>query len=246
MTDLKRHQIENRSREMRWRDAISRGDAGEAYRLSGEYRGAIDAQFEELSKLDSNSREYEQARNDLYMQCAVSSDLECKQRANLTSRQKERGYEDMHAQNMALHREMEKAIERADTVKYDSLKWRYQQNMQSHEALGKELERCGAKTLVDHVHEERVDVLNLDIGMRDRMQERISQCEANGRTSSRSDTEAFEKYSQLVRKDERELLEYQHAKEIEAMRDMGASEEYVRNRQEEQARFMERYDRFGY
>ena len=84
--------------------------------------------------------------------------------------------------------------------------------------------------------QQRVDKLNHDIDMRNKVAEKVEKQMEKGKPVSEQDKANLEKYSSQVKKDEIETVKKQNEKIIQGMKERGASEEAIKHQQEENAR----------
>ena len=224
--NMKTYQRTAEACERRWNTAMRDGNASEAYAATQDYKKNIQAQEEELKKMDPNSKEYAKAEQSLDEQRGNAWEMERQQRLEFSGQEKQQTYEELNHKNEQISRDMGKAVERGDTATYDSLRSQYEKNISTQETLGRQMKEEHVE-FEDTVHREKVDLQNRDIDMRDKMSERIADREGKGKSVSEEDRAAAEKYTKQVKKDEVELVKYQNDKKIESMRERGASEEEI-------------------
>ena len=232
---MKEYQKYSEIYERRWNSAMSSHNASEAYAASQDYKKNIEAQEEELKKMDPNSRDYEKAERVIDEQKSKAWDMNYQQRHQFSGEQKKQAYEQLDAKNEGISRDMSKAAERGDVKTYDSLRAQYEKNIASQEQLGGQMKEEGVE-FRDTVHQEKVDLQSHDIDMRNKMNAKVAEREAKGKSVNEEDRAAAEKYTKQVKQDEIDLVKYQGDKKVEGMRDRGASEEEIQAQEEENKR----------
>ena len=127
---------------------------------------------------------------------------------------------DLEHENERLSREMDRAVQKGDTKKYDELNQKYSNNIKAQEGISSELKTNG----IQHdntIMQQKIDKQNLDIDMRNKMAEKVQKAESKGKEANAKDKANLEKYQQSVRKDERQALEEidnRKLKEMECLR----------------------------
>lgn len=222
--------------ERRWNTAMRYGYASEAYAASHDYEKNIKAQDEELKKMDPNSHEYEKAERSLEEQRGNSWEMDRQQRDYFSGEEKKQAYQELGEKNNKISRDMTKAVERGDSANYDSLREQYEKNISSKEQLGKQMKEEGVE-FTDTVYQEKVDLHSHDVDMCSKINEKVSEKESKGKSVSEEDRIEAEKYSKQMKQSEADLLKYQNDKEIESMRERGASESAIKSKEEENDRF---------
>ena len=245
MSNMKSYQRTAEACERRWKTAMRDGNASEAYAATQDYQKNIQAQEEELKKMDPNSKEYAKAEQSIAEQRSNAWEMSREQRIEFAGEQKKQTYEELDHKNEQISRDMEKAVARGDTATYDSLRNQYEKNINTQETLGKQMKEEGVE-YKDTVHQEKIDLKDRDIDMRNKMSEKIAEKESKGKSISPEEKANAEKYAQQVKKDEIEQVKYQNDKKIESMRERGASEaeiEYQKKENEESQKWVESINR---
>lgn len=232
---MKEYQKYSEIYERRWNSAMASRNAPEAYAATQDYKKNIEAQEEELKKIDPNSRDYEKAEMAIDEQKSKMWDMNNQQRLQFFGEQKKQAYEQLDAKNEAISRDMAKAVERGDSKTFDSLRAQYEKNIASQEQLSYQMKEEGIE-FRDTVHQEKVDLQSHDIDMRNKINEKLAEREAKGKSISDEDRIASEKYTKQVKQDEIDLIKYQGDKKIESMRERGATEEEIQAQDEENKR----------
>ena len=232
---MKGYQRNAEAYERRWNNAMKQGNTAEAYTATEDYKRNIEAQEQELKQMDPNSKEYAKAESSIEEQRSKAWDMGNRQRAGSSNGQQQTAYRELSAKNTQISHDMSKSVERADTATYDSLRTQYEKNIAAQERLGKEMKEEGVE-FQDTVYREKVDLHDKDIDMRNKMNEKVARQEATGKNVSREDRASAEKYTKQVNTGEGDLVKYQNDKQIEGMRERGASEESVKAQEEENKR----------
>lgn len=221
--------------ERRWNKAMQQGNITEAYVATEDYKKNITFQEEILKQMDPNSKDYEKAEHALNEQRNMAWEMNNQQRLHSSNSQQQQAYNEFIAKNRYISNEMSKAIDRGDTIMYDSLRLQYEKNIAAQEILGNEMKSEGVD-FQDNVHQEKIDLLNKDIDIRNKMHEKIVQREEKGKKVSEEDRVTAEKYIQQVKTDEVDLVKYQNNKQIEKMNEQGFSKESIKIQEEENKR----------
>lgn len=242
---MKELERQAQSYENRWRTAKSGNNVGETYAASQDYRRNIEEQEKELKKLDPNSREYEKAERSIDEQKSKLWQMEYDQRRAFSDHDMQNGMRELEAKNEGLSREMNSAEQKGDVKRYDQLRSQYEKNINAQDQMSREMRENGVECR-DTVQQQRDDLYGHDIHMRDKMNQKVAEQTAKGKTVSEEDRANAEKYSKQVKKDEVENVKWQGNRTIESMRSRGASEEEIKAQQEkneESVRYVERINR---
>ena len=90
------------------------------------------------------------------------------------------------------------------------------------------------------VHRSKIDILDHDIAMRDRISEKIWERDEAGKPVKEEDRIMLERYVQRVKQEEVALVKYQNERILQGMRERGASETEI-TAQEEKNRESEKW-----
>lgn len=229
MTALER---EGQWYEDRWKRSIRDDNAGEAYSAVEDYKRNIAAREEELKKMDPNSREYEKAEMKIDEQKSKLWDMNYEQNRKFSHQDLSNEVENLNAKNMDISNKMSKAVENGDTRTYDTLKAQYNKNIAMQEQMGKRLKEDGFEFKANP-NQQRRDILDHDIDMRDKLSEKIAKQTEKGKQVSEEDKKALEKYSNNVKQGEIDLVKKQNQQKIDSMRERGVSEQQIKYQQED-------------
>lgn len=219
----------------RWENNYNSGNALEAQKALDDYREQMVEAKKELYNMDPNSRDYDKAQVALDKQSAKLDVMQQKQNQHYQNQHIANDVEKFKQKNEELSRKMDDAIKKGDTKTYDSLKNQYDHNMKMQEHGCERLKANGYK-YEDTLGQQRVDKLNHDIDMRNKVAEKVEKQMEKGKPVSEQDKANLEKYSSQVKKDEIETVKKQNEKIIQGMKERGASEEAIKHQQEENAR----------
>ena len=82
------------------------------------------------------------------------------------------------------------------------------------------------------VHRSKIDILDHDIAMRDRISEKIRERDEAGKPVKEEDRIMLERYVQRVKQEEVALVKYQNERILQGMRERGASETEIAAQEE--------------
>lgn len=228
---MKSYQRNAEAYERRWKTASEQGNTAEMYAATRDYEKNIKAQEEELKQVDPNSRDYEKAKRSIEEQKATHYEMSREQRSQSYGEPKREAYEQLEAKNTQLSHDMSKAVERGDVASYESLRSQYEKNVEIQDQLGRQMREEGVK-YNDTGRQSKQDIYSHDCDMRDKMNAKVAEREAKGKSVSEEDRAAAEKYKTQVKKDEQELIKYNGDRTVESMRERGASEEQIKAQEE--------------
>ena len=90
----------------------------------------------------------------------------------------------------------------------------------------------GLKIDDQNIHRSKIDILDHDIAMRDRLSEKIREREEAGKPVKEEDRAMLDRYAQRVKQEETALVKYQNERTLQGMRDRGASEAEIAAQEE--------------
>lgn len=219
--------------ENRWKKATQSGNICDAFDAVNDYRRSISTQESELERMDHNTNEYIKAEELLDEQRGACSMIEEQQnRLFLDDNKLGYAYEEYCSRNKVLSREMRTAIDRGETERYDTLRGEYQRNISSQQDIASLMNRHGVD-VKDSVLEEKFDIQNHDISMRNKLDEDIELREQRGKTVRPEDHQRADKYARQVNDDTEDLLKYQNDMKMDSMRKRGASAEELQAQEKE-------------
>lgn len=236
LSKMKGYQRNAEAYERRWNNALKQGNIAEAYTATEDYKRNIKAQEEELKQMDPNSKEYAKAEISIAEQQCKAWDMGNRQRSNSSNGQLQTAFKELSAKNTQISHDMSKAVERGDAATYDSLRAQYEKNIFAQERLEQEMKFEDVDFRRDIVHREKVDLLDKDVDMRHKINEKIAQQEVKGKKVNEEDRAFAEKYTRQVKMGQVDLIKYQNNKQIENMVERGASKEAIKAQEEENKR----------
>ncbi len=223
---VEQYRKDNECIERRYERAQKAENIKEIYAARADYQANIDKQKDELNKMDKSSQEYRDAKASLDEQESKVNGMnyytkEGSDLSKVTEKMDEYKYE-----NQDLGRQMDKAIAKGDTRKYDELSRKYETNVKAQEGIAAELKMNG----IEHentIERQKIEKRNLDMDMRDKMQEKISQAQEKGKKPSEKDMADLEKYSKISKDEERKALEEIDNRKLKEMESYGISAEEI-------------------
>ena len=99
-------------------------------------------------------------------------------------------------------------------------------------SMAGEMRDEGLKIDDQNIHRSKVDILDHDIAMRDRLSEKIREREEAGKSVKEEDHAMLDRYAQRVKQEETALVKYQNERTLQGMRDRGASEAEIAAQEE--------------
>lgn len=228
---------ENECVERRYDRAQKANNIKEVYAARTDYQANIDKQKDELSKMDKSSQEYRDAKASLEEQEKKVNGMNYNGKEFNTIDQMSEKIDQYEMENRDLARQMDDAVRKGNTHKYDELSQKYATNVKAQEGIAAELKMNGIEKN-NTIERQKIEKRNLDLDMRDKMQEKVAQAENKGKQPNKKDQENLDKYSQIARDEERKALEEIDKRKLQKMDEYGIStEEIDKERQQmEQAR----------
>ena len=223
----------------RYEQAKKIGDCGEMYNAVRDSQENLKQMEAERDKMDPGSREYNKACREIDRCRYENSDRaqECRQEAGF-GQGKQDSIDKMEQKNWQLSQEMEKAIEKGDTARYDQLKSKYDQNVATQETMRKEAKEEGY-TPRESIIPQKANGVNLDCDMRDKFAEKVQ----SGKNVTQQDRDNLEKYKQQAHEGLGEQIKYQNEMKIEGMIERGAhAQKDIDKLREENAKLIEEMD----
>lgn len=228
---MKAYQRNAEACERRWKTASEQGNVSEMYTAVEDYDRNINAQKEELKKMDPDTKEYEKARDSIKEQESTRFQMKYEQKRQVYGEDKKHAYDVLESKNTQLSRDMDKAIERGDVSTYESLRSQYERNIAAQDSLGTEM-RSEKISYYDTGRLSKTDIYDHDVRMRDKLNEKVAERESNGKTVSGEDRTAAEKYTQRVKQDEVDKIKYDGERNIQSLHERNASEEEINAQKE--------------
>ena len=223
---VEQYRKDNECIERRYERAQKAENIKEIYAARADYQANIDKQKDELNKMDKSSQEYRDAKASLDEQESKVNGMnyytkEGSDLSKVTEKMDEYKYE-----NQDLGRQMDKAIAKGDTRKYDELSQKYETNIKAQEGIAAGLKMNGIE-YENTIERQKIEKRNLDMDMRDKMQEKISQAQEKGKQPSEKDMADLEKYSKISKDEERKALEEIDKRKLKEMESYGISAEEI-------------------
>lgn len=226
--------------ERRWKSAMENGNATEAYSAVCDYEAWVEQEREILNGMDPNSHAYEKAEREIDEQAGRAWDMHHEQRMKFSPQQKNEAYERLDMRNQKIANDISRETGRGNVAGYEPLRDRYVRNVAAQERLAGEMKDEGLTIDDQSVHRSKIDILDHDIAMRDRLSEKIREREEAGKPVKEEDRVMQERYAQRVKQEETALVKYQNERTLHGMRERGASEAEI-SAQEEKNRESERW-----
>lgn len=230
-------QKDNECIKRRYDRAQKANNITEMYAARKDYQDNIEKQKNELRKMDKYSPEYRQTKDSIEKQQTQAYSMRYQSKTGNEMNEIKQHMKNLELENKTLSNEMDKAIQKGDTKKYDELNQRYSNNIKAQEGISNELKINGIQN-DNTIMQQKVIKQNLDIDMRNKMAEKIQKVESKGKKPNTKDEANFKKYQQDVRNDERQALEEYDNKKLNDMESYGVSPEAINQEREkmEQAR----------
>ena len=240
--DMKDLQRKNKIVDQRYEQAKKLGDHGEMYNAVRDSRENLKKMEAELEKMDPGSKEYNKASREID-QRRYEIDVQARECRTATGfgQGKQESIDKLAQKNMQLSQEMEKAIEKGDTARYDQLKSKYDQNVATQDQLCKQAKEEGY-TPRENIIAQKANGVNLDCDMRDKLAEKVN----SGKHVSQQDRDNLDKYKEQVDKGVGEQIKYQNERKIEGMRERGESAQAIEAQKQENKAAEQRYEQYGY
>lgn len=218
--------------ERRWKSAIENGNATEAYSAVYDYEAWVRKEREALNGMDPNSHAYERADREIDEQASQAWNMHQEQRLKFSSQQKNEAYERFEMRNQSIRNDMARERECGNAVGYESLRDQYIKNVAVQGRLAGEMKDEGLQIDEQCVHRSKIDILDHDIAMRDRISEKIRERDEAGKPVKEEDRIMQERYVQRVKQEEVALVKYQNERILQGMRERGASETEIAAQEE--------------
>lgn len=218
--------------ERRWKNAMENGNATEAYSAVHDYEAWVEKEREALNGMDPNSHAYEKAEREIDGQASRAWDMHHEQRLKFSTQQKNEAYERFEMRNQNIANGMMRETERGNVAGYEQLRDQYVRNVAAQERLVGDAKNEGLKIDDQSVHRSKVDILDHDIAMRDRLSEKIREREEAGKPVKEEDRAMLDRYAQRVKQEETALVKYQNERTLQGMRERGASEAEIAAQEE--------------
>lgn len=228
-------QKENEYIKNRYDRAQKANNVTEIYAAKRDYQDNIDKQNAELEKMDKSSPEYRKAKESIEEQETQAHNMRYRSESGNEMNELQENIHSLENENKRLGYEMENAIEKGDTRKYDELNQKYVNNIKAQEGISSDLKANGIE-FEDTIAQQKISKQNHDIDMRNKMAERVQKAESKGKEASEKDKANLEKYQQSVRDDERQALEEYDNKKLKEMESYGVSQEAIARERENMER----------
>lgn len=228
-------QKDNECIQRRYERAQKANNVTEMYAARKDYQDNIDKQKDEIRKMDKSSPEYRQAKDNIDKQQTQAYGMRYQSKNGNEMNEIRDHMQDLEHENERLSREMDRAVQKGDTKKYDELNQKYSNNIKAQEGISSELKTNG----IQHdntIMQQKINKQNLDIDMRNKMAEKVQKAESKGKEANAKDKANLEKYQQSVRKDERQALEEIDNRKLKEMESYGVSQEAIDRERENMER----------
>lgn len=212
--------------ERRYHRAEKTGNIREMYAARTDYQSNIDRQKDELNKMDKSSPEYASAKQNVDEQQRKAYGMEYRSKDGNDMDKLQSEMKDLERENRGLSMEMDKAVAKGDTRKYDDLSRRFETNVKAQEGISSQLKTNG----IDHdntTERQKIEKRNLDMDMRDKMDEKIKQAESKGKQPNERDLADYQKYADISKAEERQALEEIDNRKLKQMESYGISSEQI-------------------
>lgn len=219
-------QKDNECIQRRYDRAQKANNVTEMYSAKKDYQDNIDKQKDELRKMDKSSPEYRQAKDSIDKQQSQANGMRYQSKTGNEMNEIKDHMQNLEHENDRLSREMDSAVQKGNTKKYDELSQKYTNNIKAQEGISSELKANGVQH-DNSVTQQKINKQNLDIDMRNKMAEKVQKAEEKGKEPNAKDKANLEKYQQDVRKDERQALEEYDNRKLKEMESYGVSQEAI-------------------
>ena len=209
---------------------------GEVYQATNDCEKVIEKEKEELKNLDPNSKEYKE----------LETQIEDHERDAWSTRVDDRGEQNTYKaksdcekyrqQNDELMKKMSNDVARGDYKSYDEHRAQYEKKLEAQESMEKHMKMNGQDPGKSTTVDQRRDLLNSDIDMRNKMNEKIAKDQEKGKAPKKEELAAQQRYAQNVKKGEIDVVKKQGEQKIESMEKNGASKERIEMEKEQNAR----------
>jgi len=228
-------QKDNECVQRRYDRAQKANNITEMYAAKKDYQDNIDKQKDELNKMDKSSPEYKQAKDNIDKQQSQAHGMHYRSKTGNEMNEIKDHMRDLEYDNERLSNEMDRAVQKGDTKKYDELNQKYTNNIKAQEGISNELKTNG----IQHdntIMQQKISKQNHDIDMRNKMAEKVEKAESKGKEPNAKDKANLEKYQQSVKNDERQALEEMDNRKLKEMESYGVSKEAIDRERENMER----------
>ena len=224
-------QKDNECIHRRYERSCKAGNLTEMYAARKDYQDNIDKQNDELRRMDKSSPDYQKAKESIDQQQRQAYGMRYQSKTGNEMNETYNHMKGLEHENERLSHEMDRAVQKGDTKKYDELNQRYANNIKAQEGISSELKLNG----IQHdntIMQQKITKQNLDIDMRNKMSEKVQKAESKGKQASAKDKANLEKYQDSVRRDERQALEEIDNRKLKEMESYGVSQEAIERERE--------------
>lgn len=202
--------------DSRWKRSAKEGEWGEVHQATNDCEKIIEREKEQLKNMNPNSKEYSELSDQINKHEDRVWNMKNEQRLNYNTSKMESDLDKYKKQNEEYGRKMDDAIKKGDTRAYDENRARYEKNVSAQESMEKSMKMNGQNVESTAVQQRR-DLLNRDIDMRDKASQRIAEAREKGKQPKQADLDAQKKYAQNVKSGEVDVVKKQNQQKIENM-----------------------------